>query len=43
MQWLLAKTKRILLVGSNVELVVGPSEILYAADLLAEGMLDTDV
>jgi hypothetical protein len=42
MQWTLAKPMKILIAESNVKSLVGPSEVLYAADL-AEGRLDTDV
>jgi hypothetical protein len=42
MQWILAERREILLTKSNVKLVVGPSEVLYAAGL-AEDMPDTDL
>jgi hypothetical protein len=42
MQWILAKTRRMLLVENNVKSTVGPSEVLYAA-VLSEGRLDPDL
>jgi D-serine dehydratase len=42
MEWILAKTRGILIEGSSVTSVVGPSEVLYAGDL-GEGRQDTSV
>jgi hypothetical protein len=42
MQWILAKARRLFIEGSNSKSVVGPSEVVYAADL-AEDRLDTNI